>query len=193
MSKKEKEAYISRRSKKKGMTRGEVETEIKQAELGGTIPIEKSDSADKRNVDVKKLFMVKFYDERKGATTEEAEQAWKNISEAQFKLDKLPITAEFKKVEDCLRIIYMNQPKPPIKEQLQKALERYKNDWKRKQANLKTMKIIAEFDPEADFRKKIMNPKTREEAINRYLAYESGKHFLIQALKILFEQLDKRR
>lgn len=155
-------------------------------------------SMEKQARELKKIFKIHFFEERKGATNAQAEKAWNEVSKAHFALQPLletqkRQTIEFKKIEECVRTIYLNQPIIPTKENLQKVVERYRVDWNRDQTNLKLRIKIAKFNPDEDFRKRIMDPKTREAAIRRYLIDDTQKrHFLIQALKILFELTDRR-
>lgn len=49
-------------------------------------------------------------------------------------------------------------------------------------------------DPNADFRKRVLNPETREAAIRKYVRnHVNWKHYIAEALNILFEELEKRR
>ena len=49
------------------------------------------------------------------------------------------------------------------------------------------------FDPDADFKKRVLNPATREEALKHYLLNHVNRgHFTVEVIKLLFE-LNERR
>ena len=156
----------------------------------------KLDSIDKRNNHIKNRFTSYFMENRK-TNLEEAKKAWKKVSEAKFALDNLlemqkRQVVKWKKIHECLRVLYMNQPTPPTEEQLQKTVDRYKVNWQREQTNMKARKIAAQFDPEEDLRKRLLDPKTRKSAIEHYLLNRgSDNHFLFKTLEIIFGELDK--
>ena len=76
-------------------------------------------------------------------------------------------------------------------ELVEKSIENHKAEFETRQANIKQRTAAAKYDRDADFRLKVLNPKTREQAFRDFLPDE--KHFSIETFKLLFELLEKRR
>jgi len=76
---------------------------------------------------------------------------------------------------------------------VEKTILGYRRDFKRNQNNIRA-RLMRIKDPNADFRKRVLNPETREAAIRKYVQnHIHSKHYTVMALNILFEELEKLR
>jgi hypothetical protein len=79
----------------------------------------------------------------------------------------------------------------------QDAVERtilsYRKDFERKQNHIRARQKRIK-DPDADFRRRVLNPKTRAAAITKYIQnHRYSKHYMVMAFNILFEELEKQK
>ena len=76
---------------------------------------------------------------------------------------------------------------------VERTIPSYRKDFDRKQNSIKTRQRRIK-DPDADFRKRVLNPETREAAIRKYVQnHIHSKHYTVLAFNIVFEELEKRR
>lgn len=73
------------------------------------------------------------------------------------------------------------------------TIKSYHRDFERNQNHVKG-RLRRIRDPDADFRKRVLNPETREAAIKKYTHdHVNWRYYTTMAFNILFEELEKRR
>lgn len=79
-------------------------------------------------------------------------------------------------------------------ELIEKSVENHKAQFEIRQAQIKHRIAAAKYDPDADFRKRVLDTKTREQALKEFLFGRAGsEHFQIEVLMLLFELLEKKK
>jgi uncharacterized protein YdiU (UPF0061 family) len=76
---------------------------------------------------------------------------------------------------------------------VERTIPSYRRNFERNQRRIKASQNRIR-DTDADFRKRVLNPETREAAITKYVRnHVHYRHYIAEALNILFEQLEQRR
>jgi hypothetical protein len=130
----------------------------------------------------------------------EAHQHWKLAQDGKEQFRKLQEQSErklmeWKLLEKSLRQWLENEAEYSDwgQDAVERTIPSYRNYFERNQNHIRSRQNQIR-DPDADFRQRVLNPETRREAIKKYVQnHRDWRHYTVEALNILFEQLEKRR
>jgi hypothetical protein len=140
------------------------------------------------------------FDRQRGKLEKEALKCWELMRDGKLRFYELEEESgrkivEWKPIEKALRQWLENRMKAndETKEMVERTVEARQRDFIRAQNKIRT-RLKSIKDPNADFRERVLNPETRQEAIKKYvLNHRDWRHYTSMALNILFEELERRK
>ena len=138
----------------------------------------------------------KAFEKQRAKLTEEFKQRWEQLQKAKTTLRELEDQMNVKLMEWApLEKVYHAQFEAEgcSKDMVEKTVTARRGDFERAQRIVQE-RLQPKFDLHEDFKRRILDPATRKEAIRYYLIDRTDKkHFLIEALDLIFEELSKLR
>lgn len=209
----EREGYIRRRMEEKGLSRKAVEAELKQMEKG----VVTVGSGYERAVEEelkrlkgdfvngfleleKKKLGAKFERERDKLAKEGAE-LWDRSQqgkETYFRLEERSHVEimDWKDLEKQLRMWLENEARSRgwTKNMIENTVNARKREFEHAQAVVKARIEKSQYSEEQVFRKRMLNPATRKEAIQYFLRDNVDKqHYLVETISLIFDELEQLR
>lgn len=138
-------------------------------------------------------------EKQKQKLTEEGAKLWDRAQQGKRRYFELEEQAgrkivDWKVLEKSLRLWLENEGKGRgwSKEMIENTVQRELGHFQTAQYQVQERLKAAAYDPLADFRKRMLNPQTRESAIRHFLFDSAEKaYWLRETVKLLFEQLDR--
>jgi len=128
--------------------------------------------------------------------TREVEQQWERLQKAKAEFERLMeqagrVVMKWAPLEKVLRIKL--QAEGYEKNVVENTVKTRRSDFERLQRIVQD-RLRPKLDPDEDFRQRILNPATRKDAIQYFLKDNvNKKHYLVETIALIFEELDKRR
>ncbi len=142
----------------------------------------------------------KKFEEKRTQLAEEATRHWDLAQEGKRHFRELEEASHreimnWKELEKPLRQWLENQAVGEgwSKEMVERTIISRRKDFERAQKKVEA-RLRPKVDPNIDFRQRVLNSATREEALKHYLLnHVNRSHFIMEAIKLLFELSQKRR
>jgi hypothetical protein len=139
------------------------------------------------------------FDRQLGKLEKEALKCWELMREGERRFYELEEESgrrivEWKPIEKALRQWLENRMKAndETQDMVDRTVEARQRDFIRAQNQVRT-RLKSIKDPDADFRKRVLKPEIRQEAIKKYVMnHRDWRHYTAMALNILFEELERR-
>lgn len=136
----------------------------------------------------------KEFDEQRDELEKKAKQQWDQLQKANAVIRELENQSCIELVEWApLEKVYRAKLEAEgySKAIIEKTLEHRRMDFDSAQRRVQE-RLRPQVNHDQDFKQCILNPKTRREAITRYLQDNISKeHFQVEAFNLIFEELDK--
>lgn len=139
---------------------------------------------------------AKEFEKQKSKLMKEFEQRWEQIQQANATIRELEEHSRFKITEwSPLEKAYRLKLEAEgyNKQIIENTLKHRRREFDRNQYNVKA-RLKPRTDPDQNFRRRVLDPATRNEALTYYLVNHVDKrHFLFEAIKLLFELNETKR
>jgi len=209
----ERERALMRRMEKKGLTRKEAEVEREQREtqkpyiiagLGHERMVERAQE-ERKGLAVGEYLKRKEYEDPKNfernreRLAKQGAELWEKAQRGKRKYYELEEQShreimDWKTLKNPLKrwLESEGEIRGWKKEMIENSIEARRLDFETAQHQVRERLKAASFNPEVDFRERLLDPSKREEALRHYLVDRADKaRFLMLALNILFSELDK--
>lgn len=138
---------------------------------------------------------IEEFEKKREKLTQDAEARWLRIRKARSEILDVEERMQAQPMKwNPLERLYREwlEARGDPKEWIENTVKARRQDFEIAQHQVQERLKAAAYDPAEDFKQKMLDPKTRQDAIQHYLFDSADKpHFLIETVKLLFEELDK--